>query len=92
MSDAGERVERFILRQFREENPQSHLANCPGLTVEDAETRYAMWYDTGVDATELTATLKCPHETCEYEYGELGDLPGILEQLDEPYLPRWKRP
>ena len=80
--DADERVRRYILRQFIADNPACHLANCNDASVRDAEANFALFYDTGVDGVVFTAILECPHETRGYEYGELGDLPDILAELE----------
>lgn len=82
-ADVNELVRRYILRQYRRECPDSHLATCPATVVEDAEATPARFYDTGVEGIEFTATLRCSHKTEDYEYGELGDLPDILKELDE---------
>lgn len=82
MADADELVRRYILRSYRDQAPGSHLATCPEVVVEEAETRHALFYDTGVDGVIFEATLRCPHESKEYEYGELGDLSDILADME----------
>jgi hypothetical protein len=86
---ADELVKRYILRQYRKATRDAgqdddHLANCPDVTVEEAEARFALFYDTGVDGVMFTATLRCPHgASFDYEYGELGDLPDILRDMED---------
>lgn len=82
MSDADARVQQYVLRRWRDDNPDH--ADCPTLHVVTAETNFALFYDTGVEGVEFTAELACEHrEPFRYEFGELGDLPDIIRELDE---------
>lgn len=77
-----EKVRQYILSRYREERPQAHLSTCPSATVTEDEADFRSFYDTGVEGMWFTARLTCPHESEEYEFGELGDLPSILSELD----------
>ena len=62
-----------------------HLLECPD-AVADVSMSAELWYDTGVEALRFTADISCPHgEREDYEYGELGDLPSLLEDLERDY-------
>jgi hypothetical protein len=82
VSDADDRVRRYILKRWHNENPDH--ADCSTLHVVTAETQFALFYDTGVEGVAFTAELACEHrEQFDYEFGELGELPDIIQALDE---------
>lgn len=81
MTDADELVRAYILRHYREDDPHSHLATCPETVVVNETTQRTLFYDTGVDGVAFDATVRCPHMSTEYEFGELGDLPDILAEM-----------
>lgn len=92
MTDADEKVNRLILAILRSGDhgwegqlPPPHFTECPDVTVSKAEAELELWWDTGVDATRLTATLSCPHEgAVDWEWADLGDLPDLIEKMDKP--------
>jgi hypothetical protein len=88
--DADELVRRYIMRTFREPDAgmyssarNGHLMACPDTVVSEAEVEGCRFWDTGVTGMQFTAVISCPHgERQEFEFGELGELPDILADLD----------
>lgn len=84
MSDADRLVALYILDAWRGDHPDH--ADCPSLRVVNAETHFALFYDTGVEGVQFTAELACEHRgQFDYEFGELGDLSYILEDIARDY-------
>lgn len=84
MSDADERVARFIVKTYREEGFDEHLTECADLTatLEDMNTGPGAC-DTGCDRVQFTAAMACPHGIREqFEWGDWGDLPDMLAEMD----------
>lgn len=84
MSDADLKVERLIRRYYAEKSPDGHLVTCPDVKVihpyaEDGE--YGC--DTGCPYFSLSATLVCPHEAEEFEYGDFGQISYMLEDIQD---------
>jgi hypothetical protein len=63
--------------------PPDHFITCPDVTITDPEADRELWFDTGVEATRITAVLQCPHEgPVAWEWADLGEMPRLLEMLD----------
>lgn len=93
MSEADDLVRRFILDKYREESrlpgrgdrEHSHLAACAEVEVADPDAYNGLYgCDTGCEYARFEATIRCPHGYSEeYEWGDFGEIAGILPQLDE---------
>lgn len=87
MSDADEKVARYILEQFArdaETKPELHLAGCTTTTVVDADARDGQYgCDTGCDYYRLSAVITCSHDyRVEFDYGDFGEIGWILEDME----------
>jgi hypothetical protein len=81
VTDADERVARYILKCYREETTHSHLANCPDTIIAETEIEPGLPCWTGGTGVIFTALLRCPHETEEYEWTEEGRLSEVINEL-----------
>lgn len=83
MTDADDRLRRYVLAHFREDNPE-HKAACPDVRVMDADARGGTYgCDTGCEYATFDATIECPHEAPEeYTFGQFGELYEIIGEMD----------
>lgn len=91
MSDADELVTAYILDQYRKSTLNiGHLSTCPDVRVEDPDyTDGSYGCDTGCEYVTFDAVITCPHgEREEFEYGEFGDLAGIISWLQDEQAKR----
>lgn len=99
MTNADERVARFILKTYREscraESP--HLAKCREATVEDPDATDGVYgCDTGCEYAVFKAVVSCPHgEREKFRWGDFGEIATILEEFEAdetPALPQKEKP
>ncbi len=84
-ADVNALVRRWLLSQYRQEQPGKHLSDCLDTDVVDASGEDGAYgCDTGCEYVRLSAFLACSHgDRDDYEYGTFGDLATILEDLIE---------
>ncbi len=85
MTNADELLAAVVLRKYREdrEGRDDHLASCPDTVARDVSGENGTYgCDTGCEYYKLTATLKCPHEELDWEYGDFGDIAGLIEDME----------
>ncbi len=89
-SDAEAKVRRWVLAQFREEEPASHLATCPNAAVVSVagDDHFTRCFTCGWSGLLLKARVECPHgwEEWEYEGDEVRSLAQILKEIDDQDL------
>lgn len=92
MSDADEKLNRLVLRLFRQQDADvtghpvdvAHLRTCPDVYAVDATGGDGPYgCDTGCEYVELEANIRCEHGCCaRFDYGEFGDMAGLIEDMD----------
>lgn len=85
MKSADELLAAVVLQKYREdrEGRDDHLASCPETVARDVSGENGTYgCDTGCEYYKLTATLKCPHEELDWEYGDFGDIAGLIEDME----------
>ena len=94
VSGADDLVRRLILRRFREEFPDSHLATCPDVGLADVGARDGKYgCDTGCEFARFEATVSCPHsESAEFEWGDFGEISYMIEDMEAEDEPAPTRP
>jgi hypothetical protein len=84
VSDTADQLLRsYVLRKFKDAQPVGHhLRNCEEVTVEFEAHEGSYGCDTGCEYVRFEARVVCPHGApVAYEFGEFGDLPGVIEDL-----------
>lgn len=93
--NADDLLRAYVLEQFRDEydsdgyaasHPREvHIARCEEASVLESDGRDGSYgCETGCEWLTLEASISCPHgEPVEYEYGEFGDIPGLIWSLEK---------
>ncbi len=76
-------VAAYVMDQYREEHPKRHKATCADASTSEVDKQDGQYgCDTGCEYARLSTEIVCPHEPAEdYDYGEFGDIAGIVEYL-----------
>ena len=91
-SIADEKVNAWLLDQFKSDYLGSHFRECEGpfevLHTEAENGSYGC--ETGCEYARLRATFVCPHVRVEWEYGDFGDIASMLHGIAEFDLTPWE--
>jgi hypothetical protein len=91
MTTADEKVERWILQDFRDDlymnlatPSEKHLAKCESAQAKHVEGKDGTYgCTTGCPYATLEAVIECEHGYREeYKYGEFGDLPDLIRAIE----------
>jgi hypothetical protein len=91
MTDADEKVERLILKMFRDRQGDcvgggdvAHLRECDTALVDNVDGGDSFYgCDTGCSFVRLDAVIKCGcGQQVEWDYHEFGDLEGLFYEMD----------
>jgi hypothetical protein len=86
VNDADELLSRYLIRHYQDSGARNdHLRTCSEATVAPDPDYMDSTYgcDTGCEYVRLEATIVCPHgESEDYEYGEFGDIAGLIQDLE----------